>query len=382
MPDELNSIELGQLAYINDYLLGAHALSGYVSEIEYDLSMPKQDRIGIKNYKTKFEDLFSTISAQSEAMKVNKLSYDVAAGAFTPGGGLIGSVLQEAIAKENPYFDYSTCGVKITEDYGILLTNDKPYANGVYGQVAIRGSGIFVSDSIDPITGRRVWSNAISAGGINASLITTGQLDTNLIRIFSGDQMTFQWNSEGLIAYRYDGITGVDANTFIRFSDKGLQYYKSGLTNPVVSLDWDGLTLRNSKGEKTMYLEAETGNLNMTGTFIMTGGKIGDNTITQISNTVSGYTTLQADYNGFKTTTTKNFTDINGTITTMNTSIISNGEKIEAQATKITEVEGKVTTNTANLKVANDNIEAAVQRITTNEGNISKQGTSIKQNSD
>lgn len=63
LPDELNSIELGQLAYINDYLLGAHALSGYVSEIEYDLSMPKQDRIGIKNYKTKFEDLFSTISA-------------------------------------------------------------------------------------------------------------------------------------------------------------------------------------------------------------------------------------------------------------------------------------------------------------------------------
>ena len=280
LPDELNSIELGQLTYINDYLLGAHALSGYVSEIEYDLSMPKQDRIGIKNYKTKFEDLFSTISAQSEAMKVNKLSYDVAAGAFTPGGGLIGSVLQDAIAKENPYFDYSTCGVKITEDYGILLTNDKPYANGVYGQVAIRGSGIFVSDSIDPITGRRVWSNAISAGGINASLITTGQLDTNLIRIFSGDQMTFQWNSEGLIAYKYDGITGVDANTFIRFSDKGLQYYKSGLTNPVVSLDWDGLTLRNNNGDKTVYIDASTGNVVISGTIYATAGEIGGLKIT------------------------------------------------------------------------------------------------------
>lgn len=382
LPNQLNAIELGQLAYINDHLLGVHAASGYVDEIEYDLSMPKNDRISIKNYKTKFEDLFSTISAQSEAMKVNKVSYDTAASSFTPGGGLLGSVLQSAIAKENPYFDYSTCGVEITKDRGIILTNDKPYANGVFGQVALRGSGIFVSDSIDPITGRRVWSNAITAGGINASLITTGQLDTNLIRIFSGDQMTFQWNSEGLIAYKQDGITGVDINTFIRYSDKGLQYYKANVTDPIVSLDWNGLTLRNSKGEKTMYLEAETGNLNMTGTFIMTGGKIGDNTITQISNTVSGYTTLQADYNGFKTTTTKNFTDINGTITTMNTSIISNGEKIEAQATKITEVEGKVTTNTANLKVANDNIEAAVQRITTNEGNISKQGTSIKQNAD
>ena len=133
LPNQLKSIELGQLAYINDHLLGVHAASGYVDEIEYDLSMPKNDRISIKNYKTKFEDLFSTISAQSEAMKVNKVSYDTAASSFTPGGGLLGSVLQSAIAKENPYFDYSTCGVEITKDRGIILTNDKPYANGVFG---------------------------------------------------------------------------------------------------------------------------------------------------------------------------------------------------------------------------------------------------------
>lgn len=275
LPNQLNAIELGQLAYINDHLLGVHAASGYVDEIEYDLSMPKNDRISIKNYKTKFEDLFSTISAQSEAMKVNKVSYDTAASSFTPGGGLLGSVLQSAIAKENPYFDYSTCGVEITKDRGIILTNDKPYANGVFGQVALRGSGIFVSDSIDPITGRRVWSNAITAGGINASLITTGQLDTNLIRIFSGDQMTFQWNSEGLIAYKQDGITGVDINTFIRYSDKGLQYYKANVTDPIVSLDWNGLTLRNNNGDKTVYLDAQTGNVIISGTIYATSGEIG-----------------------------------------------------------------------------------------------------------
>ena len=275
LPNQLKSIELGQLAYINDHLLGVHAASGYVDEIEYDLSMPKNDRISIKNYKTKFEDLFSTISAQSEAMKINKISYDTAANSFTPGGGLLGSVLQSAIAKENPYFDYSTCGVEITKDRGIILTNDKPYANGVFGQVALRGSGIFVSDSIDPITGRRVWSNAITAGGINASLITTGQLDTNLIRIFSGDQMTFQWNSEGLIAYKQDGITGVDINTFIRYSDKGLQYYKANVTDPIVSLDWNGLTLRNNNGDKTVYLDAQTGNVIISGTIYATSGEIG-----------------------------------------------------------------------------------------------------------
>ena len=313
LPNQLKSIELGQLAYINDHLLGVHAASGYVDEIEYDLSMPKNDRISIKNYKTKFEDLFSTISAQSEAMKVNKISYDTAANSFTPGGGLLGSVLQSAIAKENPYFDYSTCGVEITKDHGIILTNDKPYANGVFGQVALRGSGIFVSDSIDPITGRRVWSNAITAGGINASLITTGQLDTNLIRIFSGDQMTFQWNSEGLIAYRYDGITGVDANTFIRFSDKGLQYYKSGLTNPVVSLDWDGLTLRDNNGDKTVYIDAETGNVVISGTIYANSGQIGGLTIE--NTTLSDLNKTANDAKNNAQTANDNITNItNGTI--------------------------------------------------------------------
>lgn len=280
LPEQINIVELGQLVYINDYLLGSRAVSGYVSEIEYDLSMPKNDKISVKNYKTKFEDLFSTISAQSEAMKVNKLSYDNAANSFEPGGLLAGGVLQDTIIKESPYFDYSSCGVKITDDSGIVLTNDKPYSNGTYGQVVLRGSGIFVSDSVDPTTGKRVWSNAITANGINASSITTGQLDTNLIRIFSGDQMRFQWNSEGLIAYKSDGITGVDNNTFIKFSDNGLHYYQADSDAekakiPVVSLDWDGLTLRNARRESAIYLDRSTGNIVVNGTIYASSGVIG-----------------------------------------------------------------------------------------------------------
>jgi hypothetical protein len=44
--------------------------------------------------------------------------------------------------------------------------------------------------------------------GINASLITTGQLDTNLIRVFAGDNLAFQWNGEGIFAYKRDEQTG------------------------------------------------------------------------------------------------------------------------------------------------------------------------------
>jgi hypothetical protein len=45
--------------------------------------------------------------------------------------------------------------------------------NGVYGQVALRGGGIFLSNTIDE-TGNRIWSTGITPTGINASLISTG----------------------------------------------------------------------------------------------------------------------------------------------------------------------------------------------------------------
>jgi hypothetical protein len=42
---------------------------GYISKLELDLDFPDKDAIEVKNYVTKFEDLFSTIVAQTEAMK-------------------------------------------------------------------------------------------------------------------------------------------------------------------------------------------------------------------------------------------------------------------------------------------------------------------------
>jgi len=39
-----------------------------------------------------------------------------------------------------------------------------------------------------------IWNTAITPNGINADLITTGQLDTNLVKIFAGDRLRFQLN--------------------------------------------------------------------------------------------------------------------------------------------------------------------------------------------
>ena len=63
---------LNWLVMINDVQLKFNNVFGYISHMELDLDFPDKDSIEIKNYKTKFEDLFSTIVASSEAMKKNE----------------------------------------------------------------------------------------------------------------------------------------------------------------------------------------------------------------------------------------------------------------------------------------------------------------------
>ena len=60
---------LAQLVMINDTDLKFQNTFGYISHLELDLDQPQNDNIEIKNYKTKFEDLFSSIVASTEQMQ-------------------------------------------------------------------------------------------------------------------------------------------------------------------------------------------------------------------------------------------------------------------------------------------------------------------------
>lgn len=268
IPEKINDVEIGQLVYISDFTLGIHAANGYISDITYKLHSPKDDEIKIQNYKTKFEDLFSSISATNEAMKTSQNTYKVIASGFEPSGLLSTETLQNSINSGDLYFNYSNTGVEISPTRGIVLTNVKPYLNGVYGQVALQGGGIYLSNSVHPDTGERIWNTSITPMGINASLITAGQLNTNLIRIYADDQMAFQWNGEGIFAYgTKEGKTNIDE--YVRYSKDGLHYTKrfSPESEPInlVSLDWDGFALKNNQGNDTLKVDRETGDLTLSG---------------------------------------------------------------------------------------------------------------------
>ena len=273
LPHEFAHVGLSEMVYINDHAMGIHAATGYISEVEYDLDEPWNDNIVIQNYKTKFEDLFHTITAQSEAMRKNSPKYDIAASGFTPNGSIAGSVLQQSLNNTQVYLDYSGTGVQITPQDGIILTNTQPYLNGVYGQIKLQGGGIFISSSVDE-NGNRIWSSSITPLGINANLLTAGQINTENIRIYSGDNMAFQWNPEGIFAYK--NVEGeLNPNVYVKYSQHGLHYIDetlewddSNLVNgkqSLVSLDWDGLKLKNRSGENTFFADMD-GNLTLRGT--------------------------------------------------------------------------------------------------------------------
>ena len=88
--------QLAQLAMINDVELKFENVFGYISEIALDLDQPQNDTIEVKNYKTKFEDLFSTIVAETEEMKKNgSLFASAAAGDIPISGAALDGTLQQ-----------------------------------------------------------------------------------------------------------------------------------------------------------------------------------------------------------------------------------------------------------------------------------------------
>lgn len=263
---------LSRVVNINDSDLKFENVFGYISELELYLDNFWEDKITIKNYKTKFEDLFSSIVASTEQMKSNSFIYDTAAGAFTANGSLKGNVLQNTLNNVDLTYAFQGGNLTIDEENGIWATSD----NGV---VAMRGGGIFCANQKDSL-GNWLWNTGIVPSGINASLIRTGQIDTNLIKIYAGDNLRFQMNGEGIFAYRFDKKNGeIIADEYVVHNSEGLflRQPKEGENDPVnrVEISWDGLILRDKTGESVFYADNDTGNLKIKGEITAATGVIG-----------------------------------------------------------------------------------------------------------
>ena len=278
---------LNKIVHINDYELKFENIQGYISELVLDLDHPWEDKITITNYKTKFEDLFNTIVAQTEDMKKNSYIIGMAANAFTNYGTLSSDIVQNSINKPELSYAFNNGNLTIDNANGIWGTSDD-------GVVAMRGGGIFTANQKDA-DGNWIWNTGILPSGINASLITTGQLDTNLIRIFAGDDLRFQMNGDGIFAYKNNVETNNEnsnAKYYARYYSEGLflhaddgvkvsdnKYVTTEDGNGIdrVELSWNGLILRNWNNEKTLSTNPNTGDLTVRGNIQATGLSIVSN---------------------------------------------------------------------------------------------------------
>ena len=313
--------KLNYICNINDTDLKFKNVQGYISELELDCDSPWNDKIVIKNYKTKFEDLFSTIVAQTESMKKNSYAIALASSAFTATGTLDRDLIQNTLRRIDLNYAFNHGTLTIDEANGIWGTSDD-------GVVAFRGGGIFTATEKDN-NGNWKWNTGIVPQGINADLITTGQLDTNLVRVFAGDDLKFQLNGDGLYAYRswWDNTStpssrrredGLDLGQYVVHNSEGLflvakagTKYNNGLLAldtdvNRVAISWDGLTLKDWNNNPTLYADANTGDLHIkgnldaaTGTFTGTVNATGLNIVSgNTSQTIDNY----LDGKGYATT--------------------------------------------------------------------------------
>ena len=316
---------LNRIVHINDYELKFEDVHGYISKITLKLDKCWEDSLEIKNYETKFEDIFTTMVVQTESMKKNEGLLNTGLRAFAPNGEIKADTLQASLLKADLNYSFNQGSLTIDQENGIWATSDD-------GVVAIRGGGIFTAYQKDA-NENWIWNTGILPSGINADLITTGQLDTNKIKVYAGDQLRFQLNGDGLFAYKslssdYKYLFDEEGNSFpnsslaINLNAKGtdtidfnqyVQYNEDGLfliardgaqvvdrtdkSNPSyitigkesngkiihevirAELSWDGLILRNWNGDDVFYADPDTGDLTLRGQVIAHTGEIGGWTI-------------------------------------------------------------------------------------------------------
>lgn len=192
-----------------------------ISEMDDNLDNPSESTITVQNFRTQFEDLFSRISATIQTVQTKDQIYSRGEN-FTPTGEIIASVLQNSLLNNSLILAQSVNQNVIISDRGIeVVATDNPAK-----RLKVVAEGIYITTD-----GGLNWTAGFQPGGINASLLTTGQIDTGIIKIMNNGIPSYVWNALGITAYQTvadDGsILPLSKSGFVRFDQHGLYLLKT-----------------------------------------------------------------------------------------------------------------------------------------------------------
>lgn len=239
-----------------------------VTEMTNYFDEPNKNIIKVQNYRTHFEDLFQRLTATSQQIEYRAGAYERAAGVVDENGNIISGALADALGNNpNPFQNQDNQSVSWGKD-GITTTN----LNNPAEILKITSGGIFITDD-----GGNTWATGITGRGINAKMITTGQLNTKTITIMNGDEVSFRWDSLGISAYYKSEKGKYNNKTFVRFDQYGIYGVKDLDDNFEPSsekeiwdranfaLTWKGFMLKSGDDQGSISIDTEN-DLNVYGT--------------------------------------------------------------------------------------------------------------------
>lgn len=258
---------LGDLTWVEDpELFGSARESVVITELTYSLDAPDKNTIKVQNYRNQFADLFQKMTATTQTVQYSSAAWE-RAGNFTGSNAIDqAAFLQDALESAELVLKNSGEQSVVWDKTGITVTdNDSPNK-----QIRIVGGAIMLRDEDGDGLG---WKVGITSSGINAKLITAGQVDTGVIRIMNGNDNLFRWDKSGINAYDYtdsEGYNSVNTKRGVRFDKFGIYGYDLKKNNDglyvdpeswvpsgideirkrsLFALTWDGLYLNLGTGK-------------------------------------------------------------------------------------------------------------------------------------
>ena len=226
-----------------------------ISEFTIELDAPEKNTFKVQNFKTQFEDLFQRITATTQSVEHHTGEYARTSSVIQTDGTISAETLQNSLTNNAIRLENARDQSVIWDETGITtISLTKP--NEI---IRIVSGGIFISND-----GGATWNTGITASGMNANFLTTGQVNTSQVNIMSGSFPSFRWDSKGLNAFAFsltDDGKPYNFNTaqFVRFDQYGI-YGINGNTgfepkneediwnNAKYALTWKGFMLKNDDG--------------------------------------------------------------------------------------------------------------------------------------
>lgn len=246
---ELFAYEVGDETWIEDEEYFGHYNDGrpyheavIVTEIVHQLDNQLNSQITIANHSNKFEDLFQRLSATAQSYSINQQTFNRASN-LTSTGALKYLSLQSSF-DQNKQLTLISNNLVTTDDKGITVRN----AANPNEIVRMISGGIVLSND-----GGETYATGITAQGINTSLLSAGQINTENIRVVStGSTGVIEMNGSELRMFAV-GDQGFERTTDEEADSSKIYYIYNG--TQYISADTSRGFKKNANGTPIEYYE-------------------------------------------------------------------------------------------------------------------------------